>query len=217
MIKRILLRILLVLGIVVAVLVVNYFVFGIIASKVTEGNPIENRDPQKVALLVIDIQEGITGSISITEGYIRQSETLIENVNKLVTDAVDLGWSILWVRSEITNPLINILNSTLAKGSVGAELDKRLDTSAGLVVVKNKSDSFSSTPLDKILEEQGIGTLVISGLDAGECVLSTIQAAANRGYKLRVFEETVIAEDKAAMVEILEIYKEMGVELRSMK
>jgi len=217
MIKRILLRILLVLGIVVAVLVVNYFVFGITASKVTEGIPIENRDPQKVALLVIDIQEGITGSISITEGYIRQSETLIENVNKLVTDAVDLGWSIVWIRSEVTNPLINILNSTLAKGSVGAELDKRLDTSTGQVVVKKKSDSFASTPLDKILEEQGIGTLVIAGLDAEKCVFSTIQAAANRGYQLRVFEETVIAEEKAAMVEILEIYKEMGVELHAMK
>ena len=153
MIKRILLRILLVLGLIVAVLVVNLVVFGITAAKVTEGVPIENRDTESVALLVIDIQEGTTGSASITESYISQSEALIKNVNNLVADAVAKDWSIVWVRSEVTNPLINILNSTMARGSVGAELDRRLDTSTGLVVVKKKNDSFAKTPLDSFLEE----------------------------------------------------------------
>jgi hypothetical protein len=74
MIKRILLRVLLAFGIFVVILIANYVVFGITASKVSEGVPIENRDPERVALLVIDIQEGTTGSTSITEGYIRQSE-----------------------------------------------------------------------------------------------------------------------------------------------
>jgi len=65
MIKRIFLRILLLLGLVVTVLVVNLVIFNITASKVTEGVPIENRDPERVALLVIDIQEGTTGSTAI--------------------------------------------------------------------------------------------------------------------------------------------------------
>jgi nicotinamidase/pyrazinamidase len=168
-------------------------------------------------LLVIDIQEGTTGSTSVTKGYIGQSETLIANVNKLVADAGERGWTLIWVRSEVTNPLINILNSTMARGSLGAELDGRLNTSSGQVVVKKKNDSFISTPLDSILEEQGVGRLVVAGLDAEHCVLTAIQAAANRGYQLRVFEETVIAEDEATMAEMLETYKEMGVELRSMK
>jgi nicotinamidase-related amidase len=189
------------------ILIANYVVFGITASKVSEGVPIENRDPERVALLVIDIQEGTTGSMSITEGYIRQSESLIENVNSLVADALDLGWSIFWVRSEVTNPLINILNSTMARGSVGAELDGRLDTSTGQVVVKKKNDSFANTPLDALLEENGIGQLVVAGLDAEHCVLTAIQAASNRNYELIVFEETVIAEDEVAMAEMLEAYK----------
>jgi len=179
--------------------------------------PIENRDPERVALLVIDIQEGTTGIESVTKGYIRQSESLIDNVNSRVVDAVEKGWSIVWVRSEVTNPLINILNSSMARGSVGAELDGRLDTSIGMVVIKKKNDSFASTPLDEFLEEKGVGRLVVAGLDAEHCVLAAIQAAANRGYELTVFEETVIAEDEANMAAILEVYKDLGVKLRSGK
>lgn len=217
MVKRIVLRLLLAFGIIVVILVANYIIFGITASRVTEGVSIENRDSEQVALLVIDIQEGTTGSASVTKGYIHQSESLIDNVNSLVADAVEKGWSIIWVRSEVTNPLIIILNSSMARGSVGAELDGRLDTSSGMVVVKKKNDSFLNTPLDDFLEEKRIGSLVIAGLDAEHCVLTAIQAAANRGYELKVFEETVIAEDEANMAAMLEVYKDLGVELRSNK
>ena len=168
-------------------------------------------------MLVVDIQEGTTGSASLTKGYIRQSESLIYNVNSLAANAVEKGWSIVWVRSEVSNPLINILNSTMARGSVGAELDERLNTSVGLVVVKKKNDSFASTPLDEFLEEKGVGRLVVAGLDAEHCILTAIQAAANRGYELTVFDGTVIAEDEANMAAMLEAYKDLGVELRSGK
>jgi nicotinamidase-related amidase len=184
---------------------------------VTEGVPIENRDTESVALLVIDIQEGTTGSASITESYISQSEALIKNVNNLVADAVAKDWSIVWVRSEVTNPLINILNSTMARGSVGAELDRRLDTFTGLVVVKKKNDSFAKTPLDSFLEERWVGRLVVAGLDASHCILAALEAAVNRGYQLTVYEETVIAEDDAKMTEMLETYKALGVEVLSIK
>ncbi len=217
MIKRILLRILLAIGLLIVILIANLVIFNITASKVTEGVPIENRNPERVALLVIDIQEGTTGSTSFADSYISQSDSLIAGVNSLVANAVAKGWSIIWVRSEVTNPLINILNSSMARGSVGAELDRRLDTSNGLVLVKKKNDSFAKTPLDSILEEQGVGRLVVAGLDAEHCVLAAIQAAVNRGYQLTVFEETVIAENEASMLEMLETYKELGVELQSMK
>jgi nicotinamidase-related amidase len=217
MVKRIAIRLAIFCGIFVGILIINFVIFSITASKVTEGEPIENRDPERVALLVIDIQEGTTGSISFTEGYIRQSESLIADVNSLVADAVEQGWTIIWVRSEVSNPLINILNSTLARGSVGAELDKRLDTSVGQVIVKKKSDSFLNTPLDSLLEEEGIGRLVIAGLDAEHCVHTALQAAANRGYALSVFQETVIAEEEDVMAEMLGTYREMGVAVHSMK
>ena len=217
MVKRIAIRLSLFFAAFVVVLIVNLLIFNMIASKVSEGEPIENRDPEQVGLLVIDIQEGTTGSVSATDSYINQAEGLIAAVNRLVTMAEEEGWAIFWIRSEVANPLINILNSTLARGSQGTELDRRLDSSAGQVVVKRRNDSFVNTPLDSLLAEAGVGSLVVAGLDAESCVLTALQAASNRGYSMRVYEETVIARDEALMPGLLATYKGLGVEVRSLE
>lgn len=217
MVKRIAIRLSLFFAAFVVIIIANLLIFNMIARKVSEGEPILNRDPERVALLVIDIQEGTTGSVSITDGYINQAESLISGVNELVAMAEEEGWSIIWIRSEVVNPLINIINSTLAKGSPGAELDRRLDTAQGQVVVKRRNDSFVNTPLDSILAEQRIGSLVVAGLDAESCVLTALQAAANRGYALSVYEETVIAREKAVMPGVLDTYVKLGVDLRSLE
>jgi len=216
MVKRIAIRLLLFCGIFVGILIINLVIFNILASKITEGAPIENRDPGRVALLVVDIQEGTTGSTSNIEGYVQQSGSLIANVSRLVEDAEENEWLIIWIRSEVVNPLLNVLNNSLARGSAGAEFDGRLDTSSGRVVVKRRNDSFNRTPLDSILADEGIGRLVIAGLDAEHCVLSVIQAAANRGYPLTVYEETVIAKEEDMLPEMLETYRELGVDVRSL-
>ena len=217
MVKRIAIRLSLFFAAFVVVLIVNLLIFNMIASKVSEGEPIENRDPEQVALLVIDIQEGTTGSVSATDSYINQAEGLIAAVNRLVTMAEEEGWAIFWIRSEVANPLINILNSTLARGSQGTELDRRLDSSAGQVMVKRRNDSFVNTPLDSLLAEAGVGSLVVAGLDAESCVLTALQAGSNRGYSMRVYEETVIARDEALMPGLLATYKGLGVEVRSLE
>jgi nicotinamidase/pyrazinamidase len=214
MIKKIAIRIALAAGIFILIVIANLVIFGIIASKVTEGVPIENRDPDRVALLVIDIQEGTTGSASATEAYMEQSETLITHVNRLAADAVEKEWPIVWVVSEVANPLINLVNSTMAKGSVGASLDKRLDATSDYLLVKRKNDPFTNPDLDRILEEEKIGSLVVVGLDAAHCISSTIEAALNRGYQIIVIEEAVITDDEEVKAEILLQFREMGVEIR---
>lgn len=217
MVKRIAIRLSLFFAAFVVILIVNLLIFNMIASRVSEGEPIENRDPEQVALLIIDIQEGTTGSVSDTDSYINQAHALIAGVNRLVAMAEEEGWSIIWIRSEVANPLINILNSTLARGSLGAELDSRLDSSEGQVLVKRRNDSFVNTPLDSMLAREGIGSLVVAGLDAESCVLTALQAAANRGYAMRVYEETVIARDQALMPGLLATYKGLGVDVRSLE
>jgi nicotinamidase-related amidase len=217
MIKRIAVRLAIFFGIFVLILIANLVIFNIVASQVTEGVPIENRDPGRQALLVIDIQEGTTGSTSGNERYVSQSDSLITYVNRLVQEGKDKGWTIIWVRSEVVNPLLNMLNNTLARGSEGAKLDGRLMRTAGLEVVKRRNDSFNRTSLDSILEKEKIGHLVIAGLDAEHCVLSAIQAASSRGYGLTVYRETVIADEEGIMNEMFNTYEALGVEIRSME
>jgi len=206
---------LLVIGVVIVVLVVNLLLFSYNAQKISEGEPIENPDPEKVALLVIDIQEGTTGTISATDSYIEQSEGFIANVNRVIEDAHASGLTLIYIKSEVANPLINILNNTLARGSEGAEMDKRLLIKPGHIVTKRKNDPFRDTKLDQILKETGIGKLVLVGLDAAECVRDASVAAQNRGYLVTVVDNAVIAKTPEEKNAALESLREMGVELVS--
>jgi len=216
MIKRILLRLLLVLGLVVLVLVLNLVVFNIAASRVSEGTPISDPKPDKVALLVIDIQEGTTGATSALKSLVAQSEQLITRVNPILQDAHDRGYLIIYIRTEIANPLLNVLNNTMARGTAGAELDQRLLIIPGPVVVKRRGDSFMGTDLDQILIDHQIGKLLVVGLDAAQCVMRTVEAAYNRGYEIAIVEEAVISDSEESKARALDEFRELGVEVITM-
>lgn len=64
MIKKIILRILLALGLVIVVLAGNLAIFSVVATKVSDRTPFSNPPPPNKALLVIDIQGGTTGEVS---------------------------------------------------------------------------------------------------------------------------------------------------------
>jgi nicotinamidase-related amidase len=217
MIKKILLRVLLVVGVFILVVVVNLVIFNITASKVTEGVPIENRDPDGVALLVIDIQGGTTGSESALKPLVEQSEMLIEHVNRVIEAMHAKHQTIIYVTTEVVNPLLNLLNNTMASGTPGAELDPRLVILPGEVVVKRRGDPFMGTDLDQILADRHISELVIVGLDAQQCVRSTVQAALNRGYRTVVIEDAVISQNNTIRDQALEEFRENGVTILSEK
>jgi nicotinamidase/pyrazinamidase len=217
MIKKILLRVLLVVGVFILVVVVNLVIFNIAASKVTEGVPIENRDPDGVALLVIDIQGGTTGSESAIEPLVEQSEMLIEHVNRVIEAMHSRHQTIVYVTTEVVNPLLNILNNTMASGTPGAELDPRLVILPGEVVVKRKGDPFMGTDLDQILADRHISELVIVGLDAQQCVRSTVLAALNRGYRVVVIVDAVISQTDEKKHQAIEEFREKGVTILSEK
>lgn len=216
MIKRILLRILLVLGLVIAVLVLNLVFFNITASRVSEGIPIENPNPENVALLVIDIQEGTTGTTSTLKALVDQSEPLISTVNRILEDSHNKGDLIIYIRTEVANPLLNILNNSMARGSEGAELDQRLLLEPGEVVVKRKGDSFMGTDLDQVLMDHRIGKLVVVGLDAARCVMRTVRAGVNRGYSMAVIEDAVISETGELKTQAISEFRDLGVEIVSL-
>lgn len=216
MIKRILLRILLVLGGIIAVLAVNLILFNITAAKVSEGEPIQNRDPGQVALLVIDIQEGTTGGSSALKSLVAQSEEFISNTNKVIEEAAGRGQLIVYIRTEVVNPLLNVLNNTMARGTEGAELDHRLLIKEGPVVVKRKNDSFLGTELDRILEEHLISGIVVVGLDASQCVRTTVLAAHNRGYHISLVQEAVISKTPELKHQAFNEFRALGVEILSL-
>jgi nicotinamidase/pyrazinamidase len=215
MIKKILLWFFGSVILIIGILIINLFVTEKIASIVTEGRPIENYGTQNAALLVIDIQEGLTGDVSGIEGYKRAAEDLIPRINTITSRSDEKGILVIYIRSEISNPLINILNNSMAKGSLGAELDRRLNVVSDHILAKKKEDAFSISTLDSILIKNEISRLFVVGLDAAHCVNSTIGGARNRGYKITAISDAIISDPDTVKIQILKEYPGKGVEVLS--
>jgi nicotinamidase-related amidase len=194
---------------VIACLVIS----GLDASKVTEGRPIENYSESSPALLVIDIQESTTGSLSNEPYYRENSDILIRNINTISRSFREQNVPVIFIRSEISNPVINLLNSSFAKGSRGAQFDMRLKTDSGIEVVKRAQDSFKRTALDSILARNRINELYITGLDAAECVNATIEAALCRRYGVTVVEEALLSTSDERKQTMIERFRERGISI----
>lgn len=106
--------------------------------------------------------------------------------------------------------LINLINSTYAKGSEGAKYDRRLKVVSDLEVVKSVKDSFRKTRLDSILVANKVNELYIAGLDAAECVNATVEAALNRGYRVIILEEAVISKSATQTDSMMVVFKKRG-------
>ena len=62
-------------------------------------------------------------------------------------------------------------------------------------LVKNYSDSFNKTNLDKILKESESNTLFLTGLSAVGCVLATMIGAMNHDYKVFIVKDAIMSHN----------------------
>jgi nicotinamidase-related amidase len=215
LIKKIILGIFGTIILLVLIVFVNLLIEGHYASIVTTGRPIENYLEHKSALLVIDIQEATTGTLSLYPFFQKNSDELIKNINRITDIFNNQNILVIHIRSEISNPLINLLNSSYAKSSPGAQFDKRIKTGSGFEVIKRAKDSFKNTNLDSILSSNKVNELYIVGLDAAECVNATVEASQNRNYKVNVIEEAILSKSVVRKDSMIANFKDRGVKVLS--
>lgn len=215
LIKKILLWSLLAIILVIGVLFINLKVVEKRGAIVTKGTPIENYQSNNSALIVIDIQEYTTGVVSINEVFKKRAENLIQKVNRIIEKSVELGIPVIFIYSEISNPLINLINNSAAVGSLGAQLDSRLTIVSDYIIPKEKQDAFSNPKLDSILIQKEISSLFVVGLDAAHCVNSTIEGARNRGYNVVAISDAIISDPDTVKNQMLKEYASKGVEILS--
>lgn len=211
--KKIILRTLGLLILIVVFLFAYLIIFEQRGKVISEGKPIERYAEQRSALMVIDIQESTTGTVTQYESFAKGSDGLIRTINAVIDQAVQDSMPVIYIRSEISDPIINLLNSSMAKGSVGAALDKRLKVVSYQVFEKDKEDSFCNPELDRFLTLNRINRLLVVGLDAAYCVNSTIKAAQNRGYEIAVITDAVISETDEMKAQMLKEFENRKVEL----
>lgn len=211
--KKIPLKILLVLIGVIIVLVGNVLVYSNIAKKVTTGTPIVFSKIETPALLVIDVQESTTGEVASNESLTNQSDSLITNINKLIRTCDTTDIPVIFITNEITNPLINFLDNSSARGSAGPEVDKRLTVGDHPHYYKRKLDAFSNKDFEDYLLEHKINTLYITGLDAKYCISSTVLGALNREYKVKLLTNAIISAEPTECDSIFTSLSKNGAEI----
>lgn len=211
--KKVILRIIGIIVLFILITIGNLMIFEKTSSAVSKGQPIDNFNEKNYALLVIDIQEATTGVVSENSFYTRNSDDLIKNINQITESFLHQNIPVIYIRSEITNPLINLLNNSYAKGSLGAKFDKRLNIGFGIEVVKSWNDAFLNSNLDNILSINKINELYIVGLDAAQCINITVEAAQNRNYRINLIEEAILSESAKMKDSMILSYMNRGVKV----
>lgn len=211
--KKIIALILSVILLIIVIFVVNFLIAEKNASVISHGNPIAKKSPVKQAVLVVDIQEGLTGKLAANNDYAADSDELIEKINQIVDSSAVKNTPVIYVKNEISNFLINMINNSLAKGSPGAELDSRLKIVSDYIMDKDKMDAFSNPMLDNILVKNNINKLVFVGLDPAYCINNTIEAAKNRNYDICVISDAVLSESEPLKNEMLGKFRQNGFQI----
>jgi nicotinamidase/pyrazinamidase len=211
LVKKIIFGILGIMILFILIVFINLIITEYHGSAVTKGLPIENYTNPKSALLVIDIQEATTGHLSMIPFYQMNSDELIKNMNRVIDSCNNHNILIIHIRNEISDPLINLINSSYAKGSLGSQFDERIKRTSGLEVIKRAKDSFKNTNLDSILTRNKISNLYIVGLDATECVNATVEASHNRNYNVNIIEEAILSKTTELKDSMLVVFKDRGV------
>ena len=141
----------------------------------------ENRP--NTALLVVDVQNGVV------EGA-HERDAVVANVASLVEKARRERVPVVWVRHS---------DDQLARGSDEWQIVPELTPAdAEPLVEKHYGDAFEDTPLETMLEELGVGRLVVVGAQTDACIRSTLHGAFVRGYDAILVGDAHTTEDLTA-------------------
>ncbi len=123
------------------------------------------------------------------------------------------NYPVIYIRIEINNPFINLINSSYAKGSPGVQYEKLLRIVSNIEANK---DSFRKTNLDDILTKNNVNELYIVGLDAAECVNATVEASLNRKYKVNIIAEAVISNSESKTDSMMVCFREKVIRIMNL-
>jgi nicotinamidase-related amidase len=178
-------------------------------------------EPERVALMVIDIQNYITlpqysgvwtAGGGDTYYYPRLSEVVLPNLRRLIDSFRTLRRPVVYTRIAATNANLldvpGLARKVLAEetrdihGKLyhlhvderASQIDNRITPKErDIVICKTASGAFCSADTDSILRNNGISRLVFCGGLTDACVASSVREAYDRGYLCMVAEDACIS------------------------
>ncbi|TWI63685.1 nicotinamidase-related amidase [Pseudoduganella lurida] len=126
-------------------------------------------EPRRTALVLVDFQnEYFNGRLPLpgAAAALTRAQALVEHADRH-------GIAVFHVRH------VNASGASLfARGSLASQIHQALTPAAGHhVLEKSMVATFAGTPLDGMLRERGIGTLLVAGLMTHMCVSTLVREA----------------------------------------
>jgi nicotinamidase-related amidase len=132
-------------------------------------------DAKTTALLILDMQTALCKN--------PRSIASIPKINQLLSEARKKGVVVIYSLTTAGKP-----------ADIVPELAPAIDNP----IVKSSVDKFYNTDLDKIMQDRGIKTVIITGTAANGAVLHTTTGATLRGYQVIIPVEGMSANDPYA-------------------
>ena len=168
-------------------------------------------DPQHTALLVLDYQPAILGSLGEAEALLTRVAAAIDVVRRhggqigyvrLAFD--DADYAAIPATSQIA-PVAAAAGRAFHSNSPATAIHPRLAPAPGdLIVRKTRVGAFATTDLDAQLRTRGITTLILAGVSTSGIVLSTVRDAHDRDYQVVVLADACADRDPAVHAFLLE-------------
>ena len=160
----------------------------------------EDFDPQKTALLVVDMQNGFMMK-GVAHALCETAIEIVPNINRLAQTVRVAGGLVVWIKNTVTPETMTSWSvrdemdgqersamryESMAPGSLGHELWEQLDARPeDAVVQKTRFSAFiqGSSNLEALLRARGIDTVLITGTVTNVCCESTARDAMMRNFR----------------------------------
>jgi nicotinamidase-related amidase len=149
-------------------------------------------DGGRVALLVIDVQQGLFRRST----RIYRGEELLTTIHGLVERAHTAGAPVVYIQHSS--------EKVLPFGSDEWRLHPDLHpTEADRLVHKRHGNAFEETELDAVLKSEGVGTVVVTGLVTHGCVKNSCIGAHELDYRVVLVSDghSSYSKDAARLIE----------------
>ncbi len=174
----------------------------------TRGRKIASYPNPQKALVVLDIQEGYSGTDSRRPDTAPPAAGMIATVNRLIDLAAESGMEVAYIRQVFSNNLFVRLHG--GRRAEKVLVDRRIKIINSNDFEKNRTDAFSNRQFEQLLLDRQVDTLYLTGVDAAYCVYYTALGALNRGYRVVVVTDAVASRNN--MADIMERYRRKGIE-----
>jgi nicotinamidase-related amidase len=157
-------------------------------------------DPQKTALLTLDLQQGIFGFLPGAEAIVPNAAKAVEAGRKFGFRIIHVGLGFAEGHPEIPDTqerFKRIKDANLfVKGSPSAEFHPDVYKPGDLIIYKQRVGGFSENELHLVLRAGGIENLVFFGIATSGIVLSTLRRAFDLDYRSTVIRDACFDADE---------------------